>query len=209
MRKRYDFSKAKRNPYARRLKQQVTIRLDRDTIKRKVPHGKQAMWRPTELGDIVAERELKLRRKGRRASVVRVRFGRPIKAPNAGRQDPWWCPVLITGLGKPRTTSIAGEDSLQALVLALQYVVRLLPLEAKRAGGTFAWLAETERPVFGGTALLEFYSETINVLFEEIKAAVRKLEGANESKKISRGVAKRLMQVVERTGFRRNPHPRR
>jgi uncharacterized protein (DUF4415 family) len=32
MRKRYDFSNAKRNPYARRLKQQVTIRLDRDTI---------------------------------------------------------------------------------------------------------------------------------------------------------------------------------
>ena len=33
MRKHYDFSKAKRNPYARRLKQQVTIRLDQDTIK--------------------------------------------------------------------------------------------------------------------------------------------------------------------------------
>ncbi len=32
MRKHYDFSKAKRNPYARRLKQQVTIRLDRDTV---------------------------------------------------------------------------------------------------------------------------------------------------------------------------------
>ncbi len=33
MRKHYDFSKAKRNPYARRLKQQVTIRLDQDTIR--------------------------------------------------------------------------------------------------------------------------------------------------------------------------------
>jgi len=32
MRKHYDFSKAKRNPYARRLKQQVTIRLDQDTL---------------------------------------------------------------------------------------------------------------------------------------------------------------------------------
>ncbi len=32
MRKHYNFSKAKRNPYAQRLKQQVTIRLDRDTI---------------------------------------------------------------------------------------------------------------------------------------------------------------------------------
>jgi len=33
MREHYDFSKAKRNPYARRLKQQVTIRLDYDTVK--------------------------------------------------------------------------------------------------------------------------------------------------------------------------------
>ena len=33
MRKHYDFSNAKRNPYARRLKQHVTIRLDQDTIK--------------------------------------------------------------------------------------------------------------------------------------------------------------------------------
>ncbi len=32
MRKSYDFSKAKKNPYATRLKQQVTIRLDKSTI---------------------------------------------------------------------------------------------------------------------------------------------------------------------------------
>jgi uncharacterized protein (DUF4415 family) len=32
MRKEYDFSKARRNPYARRLKRQVTIRLDDATI---------------------------------------------------------------------------------------------------------------------------------------------------------------------------------
>jgi uncharacterized protein (DUF4415 family) len=32
MRKHYDFSKAKRNPYARRLKRQVTIRIDEDTL---------------------------------------------------------------------------------------------------------------------------------------------------------------------------------
>ena len=33
MRKEYDFSKARRNPYAKRLKRQVTIRLDEPTIK--------------------------------------------------------------------------------------------------------------------------------------------------------------------------------
>ncbi|MCI0484923.1 MAG: BrnA antitoxin family protein [candidate division NC10 bacterium] len=33
MKKEYDFSKARRNPYASRLKRQVTIRLDEQTIK--------------------------------------------------------------------------------------------------------------------------------------------------------------------------------
>ena len=32
MKKTYDFSKAVKNPYARRLKRQLTIRLDGDTI---------------------------------------------------------------------------------------------------------------------------------------------------------------------------------
>ena len=32
MRKEYDFSKAKRSPYAKRLKQSVTMRLDKATL---------------------------------------------------------------------------------------------------------------------------------------------------------------------------------
>ncbi|MBI4402779.1 MAG: BrnA antitoxin family protein [Deltaproteobacteria bacterium] len=32
MRKNYDFSKSIKNPYARRLKQQITIRLDKEAI---------------------------------------------------------------------------------------------------------------------------------------------------------------------------------
>ncbi len=32
MRKEYDFSKAKKNPYAGRLKRPITIRMDADTI---------------------------------------------------------------------------------------------------------------------------------------------------------------------------------
>ena len=32
MRKKYDFSKAKRNPYAKRLKKQITIRLETETL---------------------------------------------------------------------------------------------------------------------------------------------------------------------------------
>ena len=32
MRKEYDFSKARKNPYAAQLKKQITIRLDEDSI---------------------------------------------------------------------------------------------------------------------------------------------------------------------------------
>jgi uncharacterized protein (DUF4415 family) len=32
MKKQYDFSKAKKNPYAKRLKRQITLRLDEPTI---------------------------------------------------------------------------------------------------------------------------------------------------------------------------------
>jgi uncharacterized protein (DUF4415 family) len=32
MRKHYDFSKAKKNPYARKLKRQITLRIDEVTI---------------------------------------------------------------------------------------------------------------------------------------------------------------------------------
>ena len=32
MRKKYDFSKARRNPYAKRLKKQITIRIDEPTV---------------------------------------------------------------------------------------------------------------------------------------------------------------------------------
>ena len=32
MRKRYDFSNARPNPYVKRLKRQITIRLDEDTL---------------------------------------------------------------------------------------------------------------------------------------------------------------------------------
>lgn len=32
MRKEYDFTKAKKNPYVKALKKQVTIRLDEDTV---------------------------------------------------------------------------------------------------------------------------------------------------------------------------------
>jgi len=42
MRKEYDFSKAKKNPYASQLKRQVTIRLDEGTVEYFKKLGKEA-----------------------------------------------------------------------------------------------------------------------------------------------------------------------
>jgi hypothetical protein len=161
------------------------------------------------MGDVIAEREVKLRRKGHRASVIQVRFGRPTKEPDSDALGPWSCPILITGLGKPRMESVTGIDSLQALTLALEYVVRMLPFEAKRAGATLDWLGETERPVFGGTYPLELYSRAINVLFNEIESALKDLKESGNCEKAKDRVAKRLERAWEKTGFRRSATPRR
>src|SRR5947207_14298118 len=106
------------------------------------------MWRPHRLGTVVAERRLRLVRPRRRSAIVTVRFGRPLRSPRPERGDPWWCPVEIEGLGKRRLNPIAGEDSLQELVLALDFVTHLLPFEAERAGDRLEWLGERGRLVF-------------------------------------------------------------
>ncbi len=43
MRAEYDFSKGKKNPYAKRLKKQITIRLDEPTIERAADHSDQRL----------------------------------------------------------------------------------------------------------------------------------------------------------------------
>ncbi len=63
---------------------------------------------------------------------------------------------------------------------------------------------QLEKRTLGRHEQLEFYSKTINVLFEEIDAAVKQLEEPGESEKVRRAVAKRLRRAVIKTGFRRN-----
>jgi hypothetical protein len=127
------------------------------------------MWKPDRLGEPIAERRFKLHRRGVRPKTVRVRFGKPVRARKPERGDPWWCPVEITGLKSRSFTPVAGEDSLQALVLALKYVTRVLPAEARRMSGRIEWLGEQERPVFADTFMLRAYEKAVSNLKSGLK----------------------------------------
>ncbi len=111
------------------------------------------MWRPTTVGVVVGERELTLTRAPRRSAKVVVRVGRPVRQPRAGGRDPWWCPVVVDGLGPSAVRAVPGEDALQALMLALEFIGNVLPLEAERAGGHLEWLGERYRPVFADSMI--------------------------------------------------------
>lgn len=107
-------------------------------------------WRPETLGEIIAQRELTFRR-GKVEACAFVTFGHPLRAPAAGDSDPWWTPLKIEGLHNPVFTCIAGEDAVQALVLAFRFAESILPDLARRAGGEVEWLGERSRLILGPT----------------------------------------------------------
>jgi hypothetical protein len=166
------------------------------------------MWKPEQLGEVIAERRLLLRRRGARPKGVRVRFGRPVRARQAKRGDPWWCPVEIVGLGTRPFKAVAGEDSLQALVLALELVERTLPAKAKRAGGRVEWLAERERPVFAGTFTLRIYEKALANLRSGLRIVVPLVEGSATSPAQRRKMLARINRLLETSGFQKMPLPR-
>ena len=159
------------------------------------------MWRPSRLGSIIAERRLRLVRRRKRARTVRVRFGRPLRSPQAERKDPWWCPVEIAGVGRRRLRSIAGEDSLQALVLAFQFVTLTLPAEAERAGGRIEWLGERESLVFAHTRLLNMASDALENLASGLTEAVGILENGGARRPGARAVVRRLRALIASGGY--------
>jgi hypothetical protein len=102
------------------------------------------MWRPESLGDVIAERVCDLQRGGRKVGRVTIKFGRPVRDPQAEPRDPWWCPVRIFGSGIDAFHAIAGEDSLQALILGLEFAADILPHEAKSLRARLDWLGQPE-----------------------------------------------------------------
>jgi hypothetical protein len=103
-------------------------------------------------------------------------------------------------LGRRRLRSVAGEDSLQALVLAFQFVTLTLPAEAERAGGRIEWLGERESLVFANTQLLNMASEALENLASGLAEAVGMLEDGGARRPIARTVVRRLRALVASGG---------
>lgn len=159
------------------------------------------MWRPRTLGSVIAERTLTLERPGRRSTVVRVRVGRPVRAPRPERGDPWWCPVQISGLGPRQLEKVAGEDSLQALTLALEFLARILPVEAERAGARIQWLGERESLVFANTFTSDLLTRSLQNCITGLADAVDSLEKP-PTRQGGRTLARRLRALIESGGSR-------
>jgi len=174
-------------------------RLRRPPLNRSVIRTR-AMWKPKEVGEVVAERRLVQRRRGGRSRTVRVRIGRPVRAANP-RGEPWWCPVEIVGLRRSsQLITTAGGDSMQAMILALRAVENRLQLEGRRAGGAIEWLGEAERPIFAHTFLLEMYERAVHNLVDGLRVALGLAERASASPSTVRA---KLHKLAESRGFTR------
>ena len=92
----------------------------------------------TDLGMIIGERELDGFTDGK-PCTVKVKVGKPFPDP-AGR--PWYCPYCITTPKGETMHFAAGEDSLQALRLAL-FIIGA-ELDTIKTGLKLAWLGQND-----------------------------------------------------------------
>jgi|SRR5579884_2883948 len=90
------------------------------------------------LGEIIAERVLEARRKGQSFTAT-VRIGKPFKSADA---PDYRCPYQVAGIGDDKVRAASGEDSMQALQLAIQMLAAELHFRYKEFG--FTWLGESE-----------------------------------------------------------------
>jgi hypothetical protein len=151
------------------------------------------MWRPKDVGEVFAERRFSFKRGGR-SRQVRLLVGRPIKGPE--RDDPWWCPIYLSAPFH-KFDAIAGIDSMQCLVLALQLIDNTLPTFARRRGGWAEWLHEHERLIFAGSEESMSRWRALSNLTDAVVSAVNHLESG---KPPPRALLLRLRSVVASSG---------
>lgn len=92
------------------------------------------MKRNMPIGDIVAQRELEFVCDAGKESVL-VYLGKPVQE----KDGPWFCPYVIKAASFLRQFRAAGEDSMQALILALRTIPTELEVLAKDHKGHFTW----------------------------------------------------------------------
>lgn len=90
------------------------------------------------LGNVIAERVLEVTREGK-SYVATVRLGRPVKPEDSSG---YRCPYQVCGIGDDMVRFAAGEDSMQALELAIKTLGAELYFRYKDF--TFRWLGQAD-----------------------------------------------------------------
>jgi hypothetical protein len=85
------------------------------------------------IGKIVATRNLDFVRHSGESETAIVSVGEPVR-PEGG---PWYCPYQVQTKSFERTFAMAGDDSMQALILTLHIIATELNALAKQHGGVF------------------------------------------------------------------------
>jgi hypothetical protein len=168
-----------------------------------VPKSKpRPLWKPESVGAVIAEREFVLARPSGRKARVTVRFGRPVIGKGASRRDPWWCPVEVRGAGFDSFRPVAGIDSLQALILALEFISRVLPDEVERAGFRIEWLGDSEKIVLARHALSREVENAMLSLLVTLRDVAAIL---SSNDKDERRATEALRRIVNAAQFGRRP----
>jgi hypothetical protein len=154
------------------------------------------MWKPDDVGEVFASRRITFSR-AKRKYAVEIEIGRPVKGPE--QRDPWWCPVRV---GPPLSAleAVAGEDSLQALMLALEFLQTMLPTLAQRKRGSVEWLAEHERLIFADTFQKTMAWEAVENALDGLRRAIGQIEGQRSTPK---ALLNDLRGIVARSGYRK------
>jgi len=125
----------------------------------------------TEIGQIIASRELTDAKDPKRRIIVSLGLPRRV------RLGQWQCPVRIDGLNpKPISRLVSGVDSLQALLLAFQYLRLTLKDSHRRLACADEGIPRSagDIPLQVSTSLGEEFEERIEQLIE--REAPRLLE---------------------------------
>jgi hypothetical protein len=173
----------------------------------KLRRGPMDFWRPRELGEIIAERELTIEFETN-SRPVHIYIGRPVQNVSPMPDEPWWCPAQVLGLGPTEVVSIAGVDSLQALIGTLEHLCRLLPYYADKEGGKFGFPAKDERPLFIESFTIDRFAEAVAALINGLQNAVNLLcsESDTNSKNINRDrLCEELKELIKTKGFKQVP----